>query len=147
MTNLREQKGFTLVELMVAVAIVGIIATIAIPYVQDYLRHSKRADASSALIQLSQAMQRYYTENNTYLGAAVSGNDTGIPASSTFAYSQSPFSGNPAYNLRISAATASTYTLSAIPTGEQAGDVCGTLTLTSKNVRGHGASGSTECWR
>jgi len=144
---MRRQHGFTLIELMIAIVIVGIIATMAIPYVQDYLRHSKRAEATSALIQLSQAMQRYYTENNTYLGAADSGNNTGAPAETTYPYSQSPSSGIAAYKLSISAATASTFTLSAIPTGEQAGDVCGTLTLTSRNVRGDGAAGSTECWR
>lgn len=144
---MKDQRGFTLIELMIAIVIVGIIAVIAIPNFQDKLRQSKRADAAASLVQLSQSMQRYYTENNTFLGAANSGNNTGAPASSTFPYTQSPSSGNAAYTLSISAATGTTFTLSATPTGAQAGDVCGTLTLTSTNVRGHGATGTTECWR
>ena len=60
-------KGFTLVELMIAVAIVGILASIAYPSYQDSVRKSRRADAKGALLGFANAMERHFTENNSYL--------------------------------------------------------------------------------
>ena len=71
-------KGFTLIELMIAVAIVGILAGIAYPSYQDSVRKSRRADAKGALLGFANAMERYFTENNSYLGAGAGGGNTGI---------------------------------------------------------------------
>ncbi len=128
----RSQKhaGFTLVELMIVVAIIAILASIAYPSYQQHIRNSRRADAQGALTGLATAMERWYTERNAYTGAAVGGNDTGAPA---IYLAQSPASGNAAYNLTIQTAAATSYTLRAMPAGPQVGD--GYLELTSTGVR------------
>ncbi|MGZ8163523.1 MAG: type IV pilin protein [Methylobacter sp.] len=147
----QTQPGFTLIELMIAVAITGILAAIAYPSYQDSVRKSRRADAKGALLGFANAMERRFTESNSYLGAAgttATPADTGAPR----IYStQSPVDGGPAYyNLRINAATASSYTLYAAPTGVQTNDKCGTLTLTqtgARNITGQ-TTGITvaDCW-
>ncbi len=141
------QAGFTLVELMIVVAIVGILAAIAIPAYQDNVRKTRRADAQGALLQFANAMERFYTEQSpfTYLGAANGGGNTGAPDSAVFV-SQSPSTGTAFYNLTISAAAANSYTLSAAPTGAQTSDTCGTLTLTSAGVKGVSSSTVAACW-
>jgi len=137
--------GFTLVELMIVVAIVGILAAIAYPSYQEQVRKSRRADCEGALTGLAGAMERYFTVNNSYVGATVG--TGGIYAD------KCPIDGNTAYyNLSIpsSTLTANGYTLNAAPTGAQTGDKCGTLTLTSTGQKGvsGAASGITwqDCW-
>jgi type IV pilus assembly protein PilE len=124
-------KGFTLIELMIAVAIVGILAGIAYPSYQDSVRASRRADAKGALLGFANAMERYFTENNTYAGAATGG-DTGTPA--IFSVTSPVDGGTAYYNLTISAATARTYTLQATPINSQVGD--GMMVISHTGVRG-----------
>ncbi|MGB5511170.1 MAG: type IV pilin protein [Woeseiaceae bacterium] len=145
---MKKQHGFNLVELLVVVAIIGIIAAIAYPSYTEQVRKSRRADCSGAVTSLGSSMERYFTVNNTYLGAADGGSDTGEPA--IYATTCPVDGGTPTYNLTISAATASTYTVQAAPTGTQANDKCGTLTLTSTGLKGvTGASTGVswqDCW-
>lgn len=68
-----RQSGFTLIELMITVAVIGILAAIAFPSYQDSIRKSSRADGKNALTQAAANMERYYTENNTYVTAAICG--------------------------------------------------------------------------
>ena len=142
-----KQKGITLVELMIVVVIIAILASIALPGYQQYVMRSKRVTAEGDLFAFRNSMQRYFAENNTYLGAANGGADTGAPAATLFP-SQSPVgSDTVAYNLTISAATATSFTVQATPTGGQASDDCGNLTLTSTNVRGVSSSTVANCWK
>lgn len=146
---MNKSKGFTLVELMIVVAIVGIIAAFAYPSYREQVSQSRRGDCSGALVGLANAMERHYTINSTYLGAAAAGADSGAPA--IFPTSCPLDGGAPTYDLTITAATtASTFTVQAAPTGSQAGDRCGTFTLTNTGVKDvTGAdSGVTwqECW-
>lgn len=141
----RQMKGFTLIELMVTIAIIAILAAVAVPGYTEYTQRSKRIDAISMLSQLSQAMERFYSVNYTYEGAATGGGDTGAPASTTFGFTQSPADGTAAYNLTISAATATSFSVTATPIGAQANDGCGTLTLTNVGVRTD-SGGTKECW-
>lgn len=143
-----KQGGFNLVELMIVVAIVGILAAFAYPSYLEQVRSTKRADCSGALVSLGNAMERYYSVNGSYLGAADAGANTGTPAVFT---GSCPVDGGQAnYNLTIQAATASTYVLNATPTGSQTADKCGTLTFSNTGVKGvtGAAAGKTwqDCW-
>ena len=145
---MRKQYGFNLVELMIVVAIIGIVAAVAYPAYQEQLRKSRRADCAGALTSLGSSMERFFTVNNTYLGAGAGGGNTGAP---TIFSTTCPIDGGDAtYNLTIQAATASTYTVQAAPVGRQTSDKCGTLTLTNTGLKGvSGAKpGVTwdECW-
>ncbi|MEO1957048.1 MAG: type IV pilin protein [Methylophilaceae bacterium] len=136
MKNNPTKNGFTLIELMISVAIIGILASIAYPSYQQSILRSRRADAQGALLGLANAMERYFTENNTFLGAsgtAVAPANIGPPR--VFAQ-QSPTGGGIAYyGLTIQAATANTYTLLAAPIGPQAGDNCGNLQITQTGAK------------
>ncbi|WP_444883716.1 type IV pilin protein [Microbulbifer sp. PSTR4-B] len=129
---MNKQIGFTLIELIIAIAIVGILAGIAWPAYQENVRTASRADAQGALMGLAQAMEKHFTENGTYEGAATGDADTGVP---NIFPSSSPLDGGAKkYNLRITAASQSTYTLRATPINGQAGD--GIVELRSSGVRG-----------
>lgn len=67
---MNKQQGFTLIELMIVVAIIGILATIGYPNYRDYVLRSENALAQSAMVELSVALERYYSENNSYKDAA-----------------------------------------------------------------------------
>lgn len=141
---MKNSNGFTLLELMIVVAIVGILAAIAYPSYQEYVRDARRASATVALSSLAGAMERFYTTNNTYVGAA----SGGVP---TIFSDQSPADGGAAeYNLRITAAAADSYTIKAQRTGTQAGDDCGDFVLTQTGAESieNQAAGvvATDCW-
>lgn len=142
----QTQLGFTLIELMVTVAIIGILASIAYPSYQDSVMKSRRADAEGALLGLANAMERHFTETNSYLGAGTTAGNTGSPT--IFSTTSPVDGGTPYYNLTISAAATSSYTLTAAPTGAQANDTCGSLTLTQTGVKGVNGTGATvaNCW-
>ncbi len=143
--------GFTLLELMIVVAVVAILAAIAIPSYQSSIAKSRRADAQSALQGFAQAMERFHTQNATYVGAGTTGTgnvETGPP---TIFATKSPIDGSQTfYNLTIRAADANSYELLATAVNGQAGD--GNLELFSTGRRGwdrdnNGGFGSADqCW-
>lgn len=139
---MKKTAGFTLIELMVAVIIVGILATIAYPSYMDSIRKSRRADAKAALSNAAQALERHFTEKNTYLNASL-GDSTGsifpdhtpVDRDHNSAY----------YILSITNQGADTYSLNATPTGAMASDSCGVLTLDHLGQKGS-ALPITQCW-
>ena len=144
-------RGFTLVELMVVVAIVGILASIAYPSYTEYIARGRRSDAQKALLEASQYMQRWYAANNTY---QTSGTTPGAPTLPS-GMSQSPSSGTKAYDVAIDPATVSAtdYTVVATRTagGPMDGDNCGDFTLSSTGVKGlnNATTGFdlARCWK
>lgn len=135
--SMQSAKGFTLVELLVVVVIIGILTRVAYSSYQDSMQKSRRADAKSVLLQNVQFMERTNTLNNTYKPNG---------ANPTLPFTQSPINGTPKYyNLSITASTASTFTLSAVPIAgtPQAGDVCGTLTIDHTGAKTPTTAG---CW-
>ncbi len=150
-THLSKRAGFTLIELMIVVVVIGILAAIAYPAYLENVRKARRADAQAALVGMAAAMERYMVNNNgTYLGAAGAG---GAPGPAIFYSDQVPVDGGRAtYSLRIQsltpAANPNSYVLSAIPVNAQLGDRCGTLTLAASGQQGRtGTAPLTECWR
>lgn len=141
-----KQQGFTLIELVIVVAIVGILSSIALPMYRDYVIRSNRTEAKTALAAVALAQERYYSANNTYSTTLASlGTVMGVASSG--------LTENGYYNISISAASPTVgYTLSATPQSKagQSSDNCKTLTLTNtglKNVSG-ATSGYTaaNCW-
>jgi len=138
---LRRIKGFTLTELMITVALVGILGAIAYPSYLDQVRKSRRTDAQAALINLAGLMEQHYSRNNTYANASIG---TGT-ANDVLSSSDTP---EDWYTLSIIAQTATSYTIQASPKGDQVNDVqCGTLSMDSVGTKSVSGTGTTrECW-
>ena len=147
---MRKQAGFNLIELMIVVAVIAILSSIAVPAYNDYVKRAKRAQAQGALLELASAMERFFTENNTYcgsdtggtIGTCVNGDTPGIFSNTV------PVDGGTAfYNLQITTTTATTYALTATRTGSMATDECGDFTFDNVGQKGLANNTETDCWK
>jgi type IV pilus assembly protein PilE len=131
----RAQHGFTLIELMVAVAILAIIMAIAIPSYSNYVVRANRGEGKVAILQAAQALERCFTRHNAY-------NDGNCNV--TF-----PISSEEDWYRVTVERTAATYTLTATPQGTQAtrDGECASFTVTHTGLRGITGSGTVQdCW-
>ncbi|QFY90560.1 type IV pilin protein [Magnetovirga frankeli] len=137
----KKYVGFTLIELMIAVAVIGILAAIALPSYREYVLRTNRAYAKSALLNTAQAMERCYTVGYNYAATDCTGLVPSGMTSPEGYYSITFASGQP---------TQATFILQAAPVsgGPQVGDKCGTFTLNQAGSQG--VSGATlsaaDCW-
>lgn len=140
-------SGFTLIELMIVVVVIGILAAIAYPAYTESIRKARRADAQAALVGMAAAMERFMVSNGGSYANATGG--AGTPAVATFYPGQVPLEGGRAtYQLRITNLSATDYTLSAIPVNTQLEDGCGTLTLNAAGRQQRsGTLAISDCWR
>ena len=132
-------RGFTLLELMIACAIVAILASIAYPSYMNSVQKSRRAEATAALLGVASQMERFSTEKGSYATATLGAAPPAIFPDHTE---------NTYYNLSLANLTATTYTVQAVPTGAQVGDPCGTMTYTESGVKdvSGGTWAKSQCW-
>ena len=143
--------GFTLIELMVVVAVVAILASIAYPSYRDAVLKGRRAQARTALLELMQQQERYMTQHNTYLNFATdrtTGITNPIDAANTFKVYAGDSGSSPPYWLSANFCVANNgqcIVLSAVPTHSD--PAVGALTLSSTGVKGCPAAiNKNLCW-
>lgn len=143
-------RGFTLIELMIVVAIVGILAAIAYPNYRDYVLRSNRAVAKSALTEIGSRMETYFLDNKTYNTTDMT--KLGFASDPLYLdeHGQEVASAASIYQVDIAAASATTYTLTAEAKNRQAADSkCTILSLTQSGVKAakdSGGAASSDCW-
>lgn len=134
--NGKRATGFTLIEIMVVVTIIAVLAAIAYPSYEESVRKGRRAQATADLSELAQVLERHFTVNNTYANYVIAA-----------PFNRSPREGDVFYNISfVAAPTRTTYSIRAVPAGAQAGDKCGTYTLTNAGAKSVSASTVAICW-
>ena len=128
---MKKHTGFTLIELMIVIAILALLAAIAWPQYTEFVRKSRRADVQADLSELSSVLEREFTNTNSYLGAS-------LP------FTASPRQGKKSYDLTLVRNVAgSTFTLTSTPVGDQTNDVCSTMTLSNTGA----VTPAANCWK
>jgi len=136
MKNGKSKSGFTLVELMITVAIIGILSTVAIPSYTSYVTRGRIPEATSTLAAKRVQMEQYFQDNRQYAAAAPACAD--VASSKYFTFS-------------CSAVNATSFTLQAVGKGAMTGF---TYTINERNVKStimttgapSGWTGSADCW-
>ena len=146
---MNNARGFTLIELMIAVAVIGILSVIAYASYSAYVKRGYRSEAKSVLLQDATILERNFTIANRYDNTMASGGGT---ATSGQIIAQAPASGTAVYNITVSfgSTPAMDFTLKATPTGAMANDECGSFTLDNtgaqKVVGNTGSTTAADCW-
>lgn len=133
----KDISGFTLIELMITIAIIGILVAVALPSYQEYVVRTNRSAAQNFAMEVANMQERFYLDNRSY-AADLATLGASLPSEISGAYAVSVTADN--------TANPPSYMISAAPKGTQASrDDCGTLTLNNKGEKGY-ASGATRCW-
>ncbi len=142
----RRSAGFTLIELMITIAVVGILTAIALPSYNSYVARSKRAEARGVLVTAAQHLEKQFSINSSYCQPAGCDAATVLPANLRTSGANAT---RREYDIRATALTANGYTLSAVPAtgGTMVGDACGTLTIDNFGTRGQSSGTAATCWQ
>jgi type IV pilus assembly protein PilE len=145
MTTLSTARapGFSLIELMTVLLIIGLLAAVAWPSYQSHVRRGHRVQAQAALLEAQHFMERHYGAHGRYVldsGAAPT-----LPARLQVLPAQGPVR----YRLRLEAVQAGSFSLRADPEGVMADDPCGSLLLASTGARSRTGTGLSvaQCWQ
>lgn len=133
----RKSRGFTLIELMIVIAIVGIIVATALPSYTSYIARGKRADARAQLSLVAQFMNKFYTANDSY-SVDRGGNALALGSIPANLRDSPAGSSTPSYQLNFSSSvfSATAFTLVYAPVNNMVGDKCGSFTLDNTGARG-----------
>nr|WP_315478276.1 type IV pilin protein [uncultured Rhodoferax sp.] len=127
---MKNQKslGFTLIELMIVVAIIALLASIALPSYSSYVARSKRAEVRAEILKAEGWLERYYTENNRFTsGTALT--DTTVPAAFSSRFGSVPATGGANYTISLVVGNnPPSYTITATRIGSMSNDACGNYT-------------------
>ncbi len=153
----RAQRGFTLIELVIAMVVAAILAAIAIPAYSSFVREGRRTDAKTALLDLASLEERYFTTTNTYSSAA---SDLGYGSaawpvtvgSGYYQVAQPVVTAAVAPTTAAPAGTPASFAITATPIGDQVNDTeCASFTVTSQgahtSLSSTGTDTSTTCWQ
>ena len=162
MKKIKLQKGFTLIELMITVAIIGILASVAYPSYREYVNKSRRVQAKTTLVAAQQWMERFCTENFRYDRTSANPSGEVTDASqfpSRFSVSPPPGEGSAMYTITVTVTDGvrDVFTVNAVRKAgsAMANDRCGDLSIdhlnrrivTNHNGFGSDAAALDYCWR
>ena len=150
---MKKNSGFTLIELMIAVAIVGILVKIALPSYSSYVQYSRRVEAINGLLDAASREARFYTTQNIYTIDITQLGFVGYPSGSTTQFAV-PSSTNALYTVSIARTAGTTTTpesftatATVVAGSSQANDECGNFTYSDLGVRGiSGINTIAKCW-
>lgn len=145
---MKQVQGFTLIEMIIVVAVIGILSAIAMPMYRDYVVRANRSDAKVALAAVALAQERYYSINNRYSSSLAS-----LGIGTMMGVNNSGLTANGFYAIAITAPNpTASYLLTATPQSKsgQNTDKCNVLTLNSSGAKGvsttYSGYGVDNCW-
>ena len=148
--NKQQTHGFTLIEVMIVVAIIGILAAIAYPSYMEYVARGKRSQAQTALLEAAQFMQRYYAANGAY-DKDVTGAANALDSALTVVPRETGSAQTYTIALDTTKLQSTAYVLQAQPTGVMTHDKCGTFTLDNTGYKDISDQNTgvkvQDCWK
>ncbi len=144
MMKTKTTSGYTVIELMLVVAVVSVLAAIGFPSYQESVRKSARKMGNATLIEVAGRQEQYFVNNKQYASDLT---NLGYPANGFYidkkGQTYSAAGNGTVYLLEIAASSATTYTLQAVPQSGQSSDSCGTLSYTNAGLR---SPTTDNCW-